>query len=218
MGAGYQRDAVGESLDTSMVAPNQALCLDFANTLSWRGGEPAESLHGFEELKRWCLEVAILSPPGAQRLQEWSARYPVKSARLLVDALDLREVIYRVFHARASACAPSDRDLELLNRALDRAPGRGTLVRHGDKFGWRLTPRPIGAPGLLAPALWSAGDLLVGPQAARVRQCGNQQCLWLFLDDSKNGSRRWCSMRYCGNRAKAQRHYQRSKGHAPTAE
>ena len=64
---------------------------------------------------------------------------------------------------------------------------------------------------LLAPALWSAGDLLTGPQLARVRECANDKCLWLFLDESKNGTRRWCSMSACGNRAKAHRHYLRSK-------
>jgi predicted RNA-binding Zn ribbon-like protein len=59
--------------------------------------------------------------------------------------------------------------------------------------------------------LWSAGDLIVSPEGGRLRHCLNDQCGWLFMDDSKNGSRRWCSMRSCGNRAKAQRHYLRSK-------
>ena len=64
---------------------------------------------------------------------------------------------------------------------------------------------------LLAPVLWSAGDLLAGPRLGRVRRCANPQCLWLFLDDSKTGNRRWCSMATCGNRAKAHRHYLRQK-------
>jgi predicted RNA-binding Zn ribbon-like protein len=51
----------------------------------------------------------------------------------------------------------------------------------------------------------------VSPDVGRLRHCLNDQCGWLFMDDSKNGSRRWCSMRSCGNRAKAQRHYLRSK-------
>jgi predicted RNA-binding Zn ribbon-like protein len=64
---------------------------------------------------------------------------------------------------------------------------------------------------LLAPVLWSAADLLVGPQIPRVRQCANPACGWLFLDTSKGGNRRWCSMSACGNRAKAHRHYMRHK-------
>ena len=53
--------------------------------------------------------------------------------------------------------------------------------------------------------------LFESPEVARIRHCANAKCLWLFLDDSKNGSRRWCSMQLCGNRAKAHRHYLRGK-------
>jgi len=68
-----------------------------------------------------------------------------------------------------------------------------------------------GANASLTPILWSAADLLVSRRLERVRQCANSQCLWLFLDDSKSGNRRWCSMSACGNRAKAHRHYLRHK-------
>jgi predicted RNA-binding Zn ribbon-like protein len=67
------------------------------------------------------------------------------------------------------------------------------------------------AGALLAPTLWSAADLLVGAQLHRVRQCANPECGWLFLDNSKSGNRRWCSMSACGNCAKAHRHYLRQK-------
>jgi predicted RNA-binding Zn ribbon-like protein len=46
----------------------------------------------------------------------------------------------------------------------------------------------------------------------RVRRCANEKCLWLFVDESKNGTRRWCDMTACGNRAKARRHYLKIKG------
>jgi predicted RNA-binding Zn ribbon-like protein len=55
----------------------------------------------------------------------------------------------------------------------------------------------------------SAADLLTTPSVERVRQCPG--CGWLFLDESRNHSRTWCDMRICGNRAKAQRHYERQK-------
>jgi predicted RNA-binding Zn ribbon-like protein len=64
---------------------------------------------------------------------------------------------------------------------------------------------------LLAPVLWSAADLLIGGEHRRIRQCANAQCLWLFVDASKSGTRRWCDMASCGNRAKARRHYLRTK-------
>ena len=112
-----------------------------------------------------------------------------------------------------AATAPADDDLSALNRALKETPARSALQRIGAGFGWRVeTRRPATASTVLAPALWSAGDLLTGPQLARVRECANDKCLWLFLDESKNGTRRWCSMSACGNRAKAHRHYARLKG------
>jgi predicted RNA-binding Zn ribbon-like protein len=65
---------------------------------------------------------------------------------------------------------------------------------------------------MLAPIAWSAADLLTGPRAQRVRQCADEKgCGWLFIDESRAGTRRWCSMGECGNRAKARRHYLRRK-------
>ena len=121
--------------------------------------------------------------------------------------MGLRETIFRCFAATASGGAPAEDDLAALNAALAAAPAR-QRVRHG---GWDIgTPAPS-AGTLLAPTLWSAADLLVGNQLARVRQCANPECGWLFLDNSKSGNRRWCSMSACGNRAKAHRHYLRQK-------
>ena len=57
----------------------------------------------------------------------------------------------------------------------------------------------------------SAADLLANAEHRRVRRCANDECLWLFLDHSKGGTRRWCDMNACGNRAKSKRHYLRSK-------
>ena len=82
----------------------------------------------------------------------------------------------------------------------------------GGGFGWAVgSARFTDAAALLAPVLWSTGDLLAGNQLARVRECANSNCLWVFIDESKNGTRRWCSMSACGNRAKAHRHYTRKK-------
>ena len=61
----------------------------------------------------------------------------------------------------------------------------------------------------LDPIIKSAADLLVSPELKRVKQCADDACGWLFMDKSRNNSRRWCSMKDCGNRAKAHRHYLR---------
>jgi len=194
-----------------IVTPRSALCLDFANTLAWRGSTPTESLHNFADLITWCANNGLASERLARRVRKWPDKHPRRSAEIVADAIAIREAIYLAFHGVATHRTPGVADLDLFNRVLHDAPRRTTIRAIGDGFGWQLDDTKISATSLLAPVLWSAGDLLVGTQCARVRECFNDKCLWLFLDDSKNGTRRWCSMRSCGNRAKAHRHYLRQK-------
>ena len=194
-----------------LVAPRRDLCLDFVNTLCYRGGDPQESLHHFGKLVRWCAANATLSEDGSVRAFLWSDQHPEKAAATFTDAIATREASYRIFFAIAARRTPPPRAVAALNRALDAAPARRVLVRGNKGFGWEIDRVGFSAPVLLAPVLWSAGDLMVSPDTIRLRHCSNEQCLWLFLDDSKNGSRRWCSMQACGNRAKAHRHYLRTR-------
>jgi predicted RNA-binding Zn ribbon-like protein len=195
-----------------ILAPRRDLCLDFTNTLAWRGSVPDESLHGLPDLAQWCASSGSLLAGAIEASGAWAERHPARAAAIFRGAIAIRETVYRIFHAVAGGSAPAEKDLSELNRALEETPARSALQRIGDGFGWRLEgTRLLAAPALLAPVLWSAGDLLTGPQLARVRECANDKCLWLFLDESKNGTRRWCSMSACGNRAKAHRHYARLK-------
>ena len=175
-----------------MLRPDH--CLDFANTRYWRGqAEPTETLHGPADLAAWAK----------------AGKAP--SSREFDRAVALREAIYRLFDANAQGVPPTPRDLEALNRALAAAPARCTLKRSREGYSWDIDAKSATAVALLAPVLWSAGDLLASPRLNRVRRCANPECGWLFLDDSRAGKRRWCSMSACGNRAKARRHYHRSK-------
>lgn len=193
------------------VAPRRDLAVEFANTLMWRGSAPAESLHTAGDVVAWLSANKAVQTGAIDNLTKWFDAHPANAAAFLRDAIEIREVIYRLLHSVASSSVPSTDDLRRLNNALRDAAPRALLERTDGAYGWRIEAKPT-APGILAPVLWSAADVLVGPDSARVRECANHRCLWLFLDDSKNGSRRWCSMQMCGNRAKAQRHYQRQKG------
>ena len=181
-----------------VLAPRRDLCLDFANTLAWRGSTPSESLHGLPDLVRWFASSGSLlagAIEGSGTNETWAERHPAAAAAIFRGAIALRETIYRIFHAVASGAAPADSDLSELNHALKETPVRSALQRIGAGFGWRVEgSRVATVSALLAPVLWSAGDLLTGPQLARVRECANDKCLWLFLDESKNGTRSWCSM------------------------
>jgi predicted RNA-binding Zn ribbon-like protein len=181
-------------------APEAGLCLAYANTRYWRGSEnPTEELNHPDDLLRWATKAERLPPPVVNRFKQ--------PASMFEAAIELRETIFRCFAATASGCAPDQADLAALNAALAEAPPRRQVRRGGWDVG---APAPsLGA--LLAPVLWSAADLLAGAQLGRVRQCANPECGYLFLDNSKSGNRRWCSMSACGNRAKAHRHYLRRK-------
>jgi predicted RNA-binding Zn ribbon-like protein len=188
------------------------LALDFANTLSWRGtAAPMEALHTMADLIGWCRATKAVDDPALRRLERWWRAHPEAAKASHAEAIRLREAICRLFAAIASAAEPAPDDLRELDRALARAPPRIGLGRHDGAFAWRVPRLVPEATSLLAPVLWSAGGLLVGPRGQRVRRCANDQCRWLFLDDSKGGTRRWCTMSMCGNRAKAHRHYLRQK-------
>jgi len=184
----------------TIPAPDADLCLAFANTRYWRGSSaPTEELLTPDDLLRWVGTAARLPTALTGRFEG--------SDHLLADGLALREAIYRCFATTAHGGEPAVADLDALNAALTEGPERRRVHRGG----WEAWPSETTAAALLAPMLWSAADLLAGGQLARVRQCANPQCGWLFLDSSKGGNRRWCSMSACGNRAKAHRHYLRQK-------
>lgn len=175
-----------------MIRPD--LCLDFANTRYWRGqATPTETLNAPADLAGW------VKTSEAPALKEFEA------------ALALRETIHRLFDAQAQGKSPAARDIDTLNTALAAAPARKTLKRGRDGYDWDVDMKSGTALALLAPVLWSAGDLLAGPKLGKVRRCANPECLYLFVDESRAGKRRWCMMSSCGNRAKARRHYHKSK-------
>lgn len=194
-----------------LPAPRDDLCLDFANTRYWRGSDPAtETLNAPEDLLDWLAAAAAADPGALGALRaEWSAR-PAGAARDFAEALAWREALYAVLAAATDGAAPSVADLDALNEALAAAPPRSRIAPAGAAFGWAPGPAE-GLAAAMAPVLWSAGDLLAGPRLARVKRCANPGCRWVFLDDSKSGNRRWCSMSACGNRAKAHRHYARRR-------
>jgi predicted RNA-binding Zn ribbon-like protein len=192
------------------IVPRRDLCLDFVNTLMWRGSAPTETLHNVGELLNWAAAAGTLPQRADGDLIGWCAAHPTPAAAIFADALEIREVIYRLLRSAASGKPPARDDLQRLNHELGKAPPRTILDHTGSSFGWRVDVKPT-VPGILAPVLWSAADILVSADLKRLRQCANKRCLWLFFDDSKNRTRRWCSMQACGNRAKAQRHYLRQK-------
>ena len=191
-----------------------AACLDFANTARWHGGRILDDHLGDRvALLSWARASQALVPleVGSFPHLDLSQGLNRDNDPLLAVAKALRVEIHALFGATAQGRAPKADDLIEINAALARGPDHRKLVVSGGTVAWET--------GLVGPAdhrlLWriarSAAELLTGDQLARVKLCAMPDCGWLFLDDSRAGNRRWCSMETCGNRHKARRHYGRHK-------
>lgn len=197
--------------DCLIPAPPETLSIDFANTLYWRGADaPTETFGTLDDLFAWCREQARV-PAGLADACRAEEKEKDDAPATLARALALREVLYRLFHAQAERREPQADDLALLGGFLAEAAPRVALTWIDGGYAWRVGGAGATLAGVLSPVLWSAIDLLGGARLAKVKRCANDACQWLFIDDSKNGSRRWCSMSSCGNRAKAYRHYHKAE-------
>jgi len=183
-----------------------APCLDLANTVNWRKGEPRELLNTAYDLADWAEQTGAVIGPEAQELREAAAQDPEAAEAMHRRAIKLREAIYRVFKTHVDGASPREADLEHLNAELADAHSHMRLIPEGPGYALRLPAAP-------EKIIWSlaqnATQLLTGPQLSSVKECRDPHCGWLFLDTSRNQSRRWCSMSDCGNRNKARTHYRR---------
>jgi predicted RNA-binding Zn ribbon-like protein len=189
-----------------------APCLDFANTVDNRPTAARELLRSYGDLVAWAEQSRILDAAAAAELRAEAERRPGAAESALAGARVLREAIYALFAARAGERAAPAGALATLNAALAPSLARLRLdARDGHAFGWRWSLEDGSLDGLLAPIVDSAAELLTSSDLARVRECEADNCGWLFIDRSRNRSRRWCDMSVCGNRAKVRRHYARTK-------
>jgi predicted RNA-binding Zn ribbon-like protein len=207
--------------ETAPVPPKLvagALCLDFANTADWHASEqPRESLKTYEDLVDWCRLANLLDAARAAGLLREALRRPTAAKTALRRATGLREVIYRIALSLLRGSPPGPADLAFFNRALTSALRRSRVVPGSGGLLWTWTDDDRALDSMLWPIVGSAADLLTSEKRSRIGQCADDRgCGWLFLDTTRNRSRRWCAMGDCGNRAKARRHYQRTRGRRTT--
>jgi predicted RNA-binding Zn ribbon-like protein len=190
------------------------LALDFVNTVGgMRGVKPRDYLREYGDLVAFGRQSGALAEPQAARIAAEARRRPEGAAAALAFAVALREALYRVFLDRAEGRRPRSADLDALNAALARALPHRRLTEQGNGLvlGWEET---ADLEAVLWPMVDAATGLLTSDEVARVSVCGmydEDECSWLFLDRTKGHTRRWCSMKDCGNRAKARRHYAKVK-------
>jgi len=194
------------------------LCLDFSNTVSWtRAGLRDDRLASYPDLISWAREASLLSERKAKALLEKASREPAAAAVALERAIELRSVVHNIFTAVAHR-RPLDPDhLRAFNSELAKSLTRLQIALDGTRFGWSWTEGKDDMEQSLWPVAWSAAQLLTSEQLAKVRDCANTDCGWLFVDASRIGNRRWCDMKECGSRAKARRYYQRKRKNSQPA-
>jgi len=183
-------------------------CLEFTKTVGWAERDrPDDELTSYEALLAWAEREGLLARAERERLGRRAADRPQEAARVRERAIELRGVIYRIFSAVGEGQRPAPSDIEQLNAFLPSASVRRGIVpaEGGYAWGW-LEDRDDPLDRVLWPIIYSAASLLTWSDVDRVRLCRADDCGWLFVDASRNRSRRWCDMSDCGNRAKAQRY------------
>jgi predicted RNA-binding Zn ribbon-like protein len=184
------------------------LCLDFVNTVDPRhAADRTDFLPDYDALARWAGLAGAVPPGTVPDLQRAGTARPGPAQAVLGAAGELREHLYRVIRPLLDGKPAAEPSLDALSAAVARAHEARCLVPgEGRSLAWSWhDPRQLDLP-LLAVAL-SAADLVTSRAITRVRECpGADGCGWLFLDTSKSGTRRWCSMQVCGNRAKVHRY------------
>jgi len=184
------------------------VCLDFVNTNDSSG----EHLNSYADLVAFAEQSHLITPQDAAWLQAEALRDTVVAEGVLVRARRLRDSLFRIFSALAAGKHAPERDVDLLNFDLAASQSHARIfpTPNSDGYHWGWSGRNLDAP--VWPISRSAADMLTSDEERRlVRECGADDCRWLFVDTSKNRSRQWCSMTSCGNREKARRHYQRQR-------
>ncbi len=173
-------------------------CLDLAHT----GGDGPyavfELLHEPGDVSRW---LSVITGLDAIEAGETDVR----------DARALRRSVWNAAHDVIGGHPPAGPDITAINRAAARPPPVPLLEASGGSS----VVRPVTASQALSALARDAVELFASPLASRIRICVAADCGLLYVDQSRTGSRRWCSMQRCGTRAKVRAHRERSRDDIP---
>jgi predicted RNA-binding Zn ribbon-like protein len=185
-----------------------ASCLDFANTINSRRSPEHDYLRSYADLVSWGRKTALFTPAQADRLLSLAEQHAGLAQEALHKALVIREMLYQLFSkiARQLALNPQEMQdfVDLYADAI--AHSRFIPGEHHFTIDWK---QDEAFDSLLWPVLYSAGQILLSSELRQVKECPN--CGWLFMDRSKNQSRRWCSMDTCGARDKMRRYHRKPR-------
>lgn len=187
--------------------------IDFVNTVdSWLGDAPIDKLRSYDDLLDWSEQAGLICPEVIATLRHAASECEQDAEAVLQRARSFRERLYRILVAVVSSEPPAGRDLRAITSLARKAAAHSRLDPCGKGFAWVLDEA---SGSELHWPIWelarAAVELLTSTSLRHVRECADKTCGWLFIDRSRNHSRRWCDMSSCGNRAKARRNYARRK-------
>ena len=188
------------------------IALDFANTLDYRYEERRRTdlLTTYDSFLDFAVQTGTISTAARRALRN-GIPTPL-AADALRKIVEVREALYHLFLSVVSGKPPKASWLRTCNSFLGDFSISETIAWRQSRL-VRISRTPTETP--LYP-LWrivrEGAVLLTSPDRSHIRECCDPSCRWLFLDTSKNQSRRWCSMRLCGGRNKARRYYARETG------
>jgi len=192
-------------------SPQDDLCLEFVNAFADQSWLTQSSSETFERLVAWGVDFGAVEADEAKELLVTEKKDPNAAGRTLRSARAIHRLLKRIFTTITVPDRPTDRDLAAFNRAVARTLPNLRIVALDAGFSWSWQDGTHLPDRILWPVIRSAAELLVSSDSSRIRECSSETCSWLFLDTSRNGRRRWCDMKTCGNRAKARRYYQRHR-------
>lgn len=185
--------------------------LDFVNTVGGRIEDGSDcgysvwsdKLAEVADLASWSVKAGFLTADEADSLLNTLTKDPSAAKKMLKKAIEIREVLYRIFKAVIEKRVPEPKDLTIFNNELLAARKSESLSYKDGGFSWTWNDSPV--ERVLWIVMRSAADLLASDALSKVGQCGGPECRWLFLDESRRHNRQWCDMKDCGNLAKVRR-------------
>jgi predicted RNA-binding Zn ribbon-like protein len=180
------------------------LSLDFVNTVHDRHEEPLRNLlQNYLDLVTWVFTANAINDSQKEKLLQKGQDNQTKANQVYKDSLQLREAFYDLILNLISQDETSSANIQLINQWLSRVFSNLELTQLNGRFVLDWNAENFGLESVLWPIIRAFADLVTYEDNTRIKQCPN--CGYLFVDNSKNKSRRWCSMEICGNRVKAQR-------------
>ena len=184
------------------------LALDFLNTKLVLAEGPTELLPDVDALVRWLAASGVLTRQNGKTLAvKW--RDMPQAAVFLRELLQFRERLRTVVVGQEAGLSVSNAFIAELNSLLKQHPSVIALQRKGKKFDLEAAFKPEKPNDVWASIAITVADLLSEASPMRLRKC--EACIVHFLDTSKKGSRRWCSMNICGNKIKVAAYQQRKR-------